>query len=326
MKRAKMKNAPNIDWSNTPSSNIGTSGQSSAPSVNTLRARVNSMTGNQITLPVAGRDVVFTLKTIPATMVEKSTMVWLGNERDQEFLTENALSDIIPTFKTTGQQTPAFGRNVSGIIEIADGSRRRKAAIFTEREYRVLDGDLDDEQMQWLSTIGNDYRPTSAFERGQRYSRLLSTKFNENISQLAISENISRKVITRCVSTAKLPREIIALFSHPGELSARSGESLYKSYLIDADAMFSFASHLSNRQKNQEKFSTDEIIRLLTDVVIPPKKQNVLEKKFTPGARATYRGNKFTLTLDTSKIPESIIHQIESLLEIHSKNDIKSDE
>ena len=35
---------------------------------------------------------------------------------------------LIPSFLLTGQQTPAFGRRVSGIIEIADGSRRRKAA------------------------------------------------------------------------------------------------------------------------------------------------------------------------------------------------------
>jgi ParB family chromosome partitioning protein len=37
------------------------------------------------------------------------------------------------------------------VIEIADGSRRRKAAILTESDYRVLVGELDDEQMAALS-------------------------------------------------------------------------------------------------------------------------------------------------------------------------------
>ncbi|MCV5433643.1 ParB/RepB/Spo0J family partition protein, partial [Escherichia coli] len=92
------------------------------------------------------------------------------NERDQELLTEDALDDLIPSFLLTGQQTPAFGRRVSGVIEIADGSRRRKAAALTESDYRVLVGELDDEQMAALSRLGNDYRPTSAYERGQRYA------------------------------------------------------------------------------------------------------------------------------------------------------------
>nr|WP_237387345.1 ParB/RepB/Spo0J family plasmid partition protein [Xenorhabdus sp. Sc-CR9] len=316
-----MKNAPNIDWNNIPSSNIGTSAQSSAPSVNNLRTRVSAMTGNQITLPVMGQNVLFTLKTISASMVDKSTMVWSGNERDQDFLNENALSDIIPTFKTVGQQNPAFGRDISGVIEVADGSRRRKAAILTGRDYIVLVGDLDDNQMEWLSNVGNDYRPTSAFERGRRYERLLP-KFDGSISQLALAENISRKIITRCISTAKIPREIIALFSHPGELSARSGDSLYKSYQIDNELMLSVTGELTEKQKNGEIFSADEIIRLLSNAVIKHKKQDIdaIERVFNPGARAIYRGNQFTLTIDKTKIPDSIIQQIEKLLENSNKN------
>lgn len=72
-------------------------------------------------------------------------------------LTEDALDDLIPSFLLSGQQTPAFGRRVSGVIEVADGSRRRKAAILTSSDYRILVGDLDDEQMMalsaWVMTI-----------------------------------------------------------------------------------------------------------------------------------------------------------------------------
>ncbi len=142
-----------------------------APMVDSLIARVGAMArGNAITLPVCGRDVKFTLEVLRGDSVEKSSRVWSGNERDQELLTEDALDDLIPSFLLTGQQTPAFGRRVSGVIEIADGSRRRKAAALTESDYRVLVGELDDEQMAALSRLGNDYRPTSAYERGQRYA------------------------------------------------------------------------------------------------------------------------------------------------------------
>lgn len=126
-------------------------------------------------------------------LVESASRVWSGNERDQELLTEDALDDLIPSFLLTGQQTPAFGRRVSDVIEIADGSRRRKAAILTESDYRILVGELDDEQMAALSRLGNDYRPTSAYERGLRYTSRLQNEFAGNISALADAENISRK-------------------------------------------------------------------------------------------------------------------------------------
>lgn len=80
----------------------------------------------------------------------------------------------VPSFLTSGQQNPAFARKTAGIIEVADGSRRRKTAIITGCDYRVLVGDLDDEQMQWLSQVGNDYRPTSAYERGKNTSAVLT--------------------------------------------------------------------------------------------------------------------------------------------------------
>ncbi|WP_141023534.1 ParB/RepB/Spo0J family partition protein, partial [Escherichia coli] len=91
---------------------------------------------------------------------------------------------LIPSFLLTGQQPPAFGRRVSGVIEIADGSRRRKAAALTESDYRVLLGELDDEQMAALSRLGNDYRPTSAYERGQSYASRFQNEFYGHISTL----------------------------------------------------------------------------------------------------------------------------------------------
>lgn len=104
-------------------------------------------------------------------------------------------------------------------------------AIFTSTEYRILVGALDDEQMDALCKLGNDYRPTSAYERGTRYSQRLEKEFNGNISALADAENISRKVITRCINTSRLPRDVIALFSHPGELPQGLAKVYRKSFL-----------------------------------------------------------------------------------------------
>ena len=327
MKRTQMKNAPNLPKidgrSDVPATH--TSLQNSTPAspiVGDLSRRLQGMKGNHITLPVCGRDVVFTLETVIPGMVEKTTMVWAGNERDQSLLTESALDDLIPSFLTSGQQNPAFGRKISGVIEVADGSRRRQTAIITNSEYRVLVGELDNEQMAWLSQIGNDYRPTSAYERGKRYARRLENEFEGNVSRLAEVEGVDRKIITRCVNTASLPREIICLFSHPGELSARAGEALAKQYVAHEDVMFSFAQHLAGRKQKGEILGSEEVLQLLHDVVGKPNKPVAKERIFSKGAVAKYQGNTVLLKLDQSKLPSGLIAKIEDLIE---KNIAKAD-
>ncbi|EKC6562563.1 ParB/RepB/Spo0J family plasmid partition protein [Salmonella enterica] len=323
MKRAPvMKNAPKINFDSAPKATItAADNKPTAPAVANLSERVRNMVGNHVTLPVCGRDVTFTLETVAAEMVERATMVWSGNERDQALLTQAALDDLIPSFLTSGQQNPAFGRKISGIIEVADGSRRRQTAIYTHSEYRILVGDLDDEQMAWLSTIGNNYRQTSAYERGKRYARRLKNEFGDNVSKLAEAENISRKIIMRCIKTAELPREIIALFSNPNELSARAGESLAKVYKGNEDAVLAFAQHLAKRQKGGESFETDEVLKQLHDVAEKPTKPATRERLFGKGIKAKYKGDSVSFQLNN--VSPVVIQKIETLLKEYQEEQQK---
>ncbi|MDH1612417.1 ParB/RepB/Spo0J family plasmid partition protein [Klebsiella aerogenes] len=315
MKRAPV--IPKHTMKTTPADTVQ-SPAPAAPMVDSLIARVGAMArGNTISLPVCGREVKFTLETLPGKAVEEMSRVWSGNERDQELLTEDALDDLIPSFLLAGQQTPAFGRRVSGIIEVADGSRRRKAAILTSCEYRILVGELDDEQMSALSRLGNDYRPTSAYERGQRYAHRLETEFAGNISALADAENISRKIITRCLNTARLPRSVVALFSHPGELSARAGESLLKAFAGKEELLERQATELHDQKKAGVIFEADELISLLTSVLkkTPTTRENLSSRhQYAPGASALYKGDKVILNLDRSRLPAECIEKIEAIL------------
>ncbi len=316
-----MKRAPVLP-KNTLKENLSETEQSvapAAPMVDSLIARVGAMTrGNSIQLPVCGREVKFILEAISSENIETVSRVWSGNERDQELLTEDALDDLIPSFLLSGQQTPAFGRRVEGIIEIADGSRRRKAAIITSSDYRVLVGELDDEQMMALSRLGNDYRPVSAYERGKRYAHRLETVFNGNVSALAEAENISRKIITRCINTSKLPKSVVALFTHPGELSGRSGEALYKAFLGKEALLLQQTQQLHGQKTAGVIFEPEEVIGLLTDILKekPSSKKGNLSTRhqFVPGATALYKGDKVIFSLDKSRLPVECIEKIESLL------------
>lgn len=313
-----MKRAPVIPRHTANTQAVEDMSAPAAPMVDSLIARVGAMArGNVITLPVCGREVKFTLEVLRGDVVETTSRVWAGNERDQELLTEDALDDLIPSFLLTGQQTPAFGRRVSDFIEIADGSRRRKAAILTERDYRILVGELDDEQMAALSRLGNDYRPTSAYERGQRYANRLQNEFAGNISALADAENISRKIITRCINTARLPKSVVALFSHPGELSARSGEALLKAFADKEDLLKQQTATLHEQKKAGVIFEAEEVISLLTSVLKnSPASRVVLSSRhqFAPGATALYKGDKVVLNLDRSRLPVGCIDKIEAIL------------
>lgn len=313
-----MKRAPVIRKTTVPATPVEMEQAPAAPMVDSLIARVGAMArGNSIVIPVCGRDVKFTLETVPGNVVESTTRVWAGNERDQDLLTEESLDDLIPSFLLTGQQNPAFGRRVEEGIEVADGSRRRKTAILTASDYRILVGDLDDEQMDALCKLGNDYRPTSAYERGKRYATLLSSEFGGNISSLAAAENISRKIITRCINTAKLPKELIALFSHPGELSARAGDALQKSFSEKEDLLQEQIRQLAERKTAGVIFEADEVIQALNNSLKAESVSSTAastRQEIVKGATAIYKGNKVVFQLDRSLLPEHVIEQIETLL------------
>lgn len=182
--------------------------------------------GSKMVHNVAGEDVVFELVKIEANFVENATMAFLSNERDQELLDELAVADLLETFGESGQQVPAFGRRLHGILEVADGSRRRMAAIIAKKPFYSWVANLNDKQMQYLSDIGNVYRSTSAYEKGTRWLRLLKTgETQEKVAELA---GMTRKAMMRYVDTAKLPKPFIAAFNTPNELTARKGEALYR--------------------------------------------------------------------------------------------------
>lgn len=312
-----MKRAPIIPKVVTTPTAKYASETPAAPVVDSLIARVSAMArGNTITLPVCGRDVRFTLETIPGDKIETESKVWVNNERDQTLLTEEALDDLIPSFLVSGQQSPAFGRKVADVIEVADGSRRRMTAMLTACDFRILVGDLDDEQMGSLSKLGNDYRPTSAYERGHRYIKRLNNEFGGNISALSEAENISRKIISRCINTAKLPRELMALFSHPGELSARSGDALSKTFAIHEADLLARVERISQRKAAGEKLDAEEIFNELNGAkaISGATRTQTTKRQYAPGAISRVKGNQFILSLDTSVLPVDIVERVEAIL------------
>lgn len=177
-----------------------------------------------------GRTVTWRLVQIPPSRLKQATLIWSGNERCQEFLTDRALEDITSSLGDNGNSEWGKGRLVNGLHEVADGSRRLMACILKEKPYNLLVGDLTDAEMDWFSDVGNRYNPPSAWEKGQRYARLEkqlgSLRALESYLQDR-GEPVSRRTIARCLTTSQLPKEVMMLFTQPGYLTPVMGSNLY---------------------------------------------------------------------------------------------------
>lgn len=269
--------------------------------------------GNTMTHKVMGQDVNFKLVEVQAAKIEKKTMVWLANERVQELLDAHAVSDLMDSFKEQGQQVPAFGRDFHGLIEIADGSRRRYTALTTNKSFYIWVGDLTNQQMEYLSEIGNQYKETSAYEKGKRFERLLKNATQEVVAE---SWGMSRKNMMKYVNTAKLPEEFIKSFVSPNDLSARKGEALNKLFEPLADErkteIINFCVSWLISEKG--KHSADEIIELFTTKCVGTKQKPTGSPK--KGARvlaenATVHVKNGTATFEIGKISDESLAEIE---------------
>lgn len=305
-----MKNAPSINFNDDKQTTmVNTVNRNTTPSVANLARRAANMTpGNTIILSVLGRDVTLTCTKIEAQYVERKTMVYAKNIRMQEFLDNDSLEDILPTMNKSGQQFPAIGRDTNGVIEIADGSRRRKAAILAQKDYIILVGDLTDAEMTYLSETGNEHQKPSAYEIGKQYQRRLRGEFCDNLTHLADDLKMDRKTVRGYIETASLPIEIIKCFKSPNEISARTGVKLFKLYQKHEEAMMMIAAEYS---KCKKQLSTDELLTKFESVL--PTTEKPKERIFRPGVIAKYKNN--TVTYSLKDVSKETIEEIEKILE-----------
>ena len=307
-----MKHAPKINLNNNELQTTTTMprvNRNTTPTVaNLSRRAANVAPGNTIILSVLGRDVTLTCQKIDAQQVERKTMVYADNIRLQELLDEDSLADILPTMQNSGQQFPGIGREFNGVIEVADGSRRRKAAILAKQDYIILVGDLTDAEMTYLSETGNEHQKPSAYEIGLRYKRRLHREFCDNLTHLADDLGIDRKTVRNYIETASIPIEIIRCFKSPNEISARAGVKLYKLYQQHAESMLMTATEIVKRKT---QLSTDEIFAKFE--AVHPTAEKPTERVFRPGVVAKYKNN--TVTFSLKNVPDDVIQKIEKILE-----------
>ncbi|MBD1571993.1 ParB/RepB/Spo0J family partition protein [Vibrio sp. S17_S38] len=186
-----------------------------------------------IELAIAGKELVaFELMSIPAADIENKTVVFAQNSREQSFLNEHALSDILVTLKERGQQYPAVGRrNKDGKIEVLDGSRRRMSCILAQKDFLIyVADDIEAEHAKFLSDVANTHKPLSLYERGREMQLKLDSGQATDQKSLAQIFQCSEALVSGALKAAALPIEILTTYPNVSDVGRPTIVKLHKLY------------------------------------------------------------------------------------------------
>ncbi|WP_261858791.1 ParB/RepB/Spo0J family partition protein [Photobacterium sanguinicancri] len=186
-----------------------------------------------IELAVAGEDTVaFELIKVNADKVRQQTQVFAENAREQAFLNEHALADILTTLKERGQQYPAVGRWLDdGRIEVLDGSRRRMSCILAEKDFLIyVAKGINSEHAKFLSDVANAHKPLSLYERGKEMQLLLEQGKVDDQKELAKYCQCSEALVSGALKAASLPMELLMAYPSVSELGRPTIVKLHRLY------------------------------------------------------------------------------------------------
>ncbi|MCJ2377594.1 ParB/RepB/Spo0J family partition protein [Vibrio sp. ZSDZ34] len=281
-----------------------------------------------IELAVAGEEMVsFELLRIPAHDIEEKTFVFEENAREQSFLNEHALSDVLATLKEKGQQYPAVGRrNEDGRIEILDGSRRRMSCILSDKEFLVYTADnINAEHAKFLSDVANAHKPLSLYEKGREM--LIKLKSGEADDQKALAKmfQCSEALVSGALKAADLPLELLQAYPNVSDLGRPTIVKLHKQFNeLDEENQLKLVARCQDEDGFVWQTSSAQGVARITKEVTetleswiydlaPPKRTRVTKVDLVKG-RASYTRKGANLALNLKKVDDKLMDEILSYI------------
>ncbi len=283
-----------------------------------------------IQLSVAGEESVeFELIRVPACDVSERTTVFKQNAREQSFLNELALSDILVTLKERGQQYPAVGRWLDDErIEVLDGSRRRMACIHAEQDFLIYVAHrINTKHAKFLSDVANAHKPLSLYERGREMQALLDTQEVADQKELAKVCQCSEALVSGALKAASLPLALLQAYPSVAELGRPTIVKLHRLYFSmtdDEKNEFLKKLHAEIIWKTVDATGVSRITREVTLLIEewantlkpkPPSLQPALHDLIQ--GRATYRRKGENLTINLKKITDEDMNVLFTFLTQH---------
>ncbi len=281
-----------------------------------------------IELAVAGEEMVsFELLRIPAHDIEDKTFVFEENAREQSFLNEHALSDVLATLKEKGQQYPAVGRrNSDGRIEILDGSRRRMSCILSDKEFLVYTADnINAEHAKFLSDVANAHKPLSLYEKGREMLIKLQSGEAEDQKALAKMFQCSEALVSGALKAADLPLELLQAYPNVSDLGRPTIVKLHKQFNeLDEQNQGKLVARCQDEDGFVWQLSSAQGVARITKEVTetleswihdlaPPKRTKVTKVDLIKG-RASYTRKGTNLAVNLKKVDDKLMDEILSFL------------
>ncbi|CAH0535817.1 hypothetical protein VST7929_03291 [Vibrio stylophorae] len=223
-----------------------------------------------IELAVAGEQTVqFELVKIQAADVAQKTCVFAQNAREQSFLNEHALADILSTLKKSGQQFPAVGRwTDDGKIEVLDGSRRRMACILAAQDFLVYVGkNISLKHAKFLSDVANAHKPLSLYERGKEMQAMLASGEVVDQKELAKVCQCSEALVSGALKAATLPRELLQAYPSVSEIGRPTVVKLHRQFFaLDAEQQQALLGKLESSNELWQHVDAQGLSRITKEV------------------------------------------------------------
>lgn len=256
--------------------------------------------------------------------------MWASHNRAYDLLTEDNCRDLIDGIRAQGRQEfPAIVRATGDVdvpYEVICGARRHfaitwlRANNYKQFRYLVEVRDLTDEEAFRLADIENrDREDISDLERARDYAGALERYYGGRQKDMAARLEVSDVWLSRYLSLARLPEEIVAAF--PSIRDVREGHArALKPHLgreTDRAALIAEARTIGQEGRGLDPAA---VVRRLKAAVVPRKSRNVAEKVYRrcrqeSGVTLRRRGRLFALEFEATMSREGLEAAFEKYLE-----------
>ena len=192
--------------------------------------------------------------------------MWARHNRDYALLTEENCRDLIDGIKEQGQQEfPAIVRRLTDEeyeFEVICGARRHfamtwlRANNYPQFRYLIEVRDLTDEEAFRLADIENrDREDISDYERAVDYAEAIRLYYGGAQKAMAERLEVSPPWLSRYLTLAKMPEEILNAFASKRDIRERHARALKPMLNIpdQAEAILTEAKYLAQTQVKAAK-------------------------------------------------------------------------
>lgn len=177
------------------------------------------------TMPVTKLEVRMRREYVDPGLIDVSP----ENQRQQDLLNRQAVSDIYPDIEANEQQEAGLLRpKAGGRFELIAGSRRLWCVTDLGRDYLAEIGDIPDADVRALSRVENAQKEISAYEKAVSYLRDIQSGRVKDWAHLAIMEGLSKPAVSRYKALAEMSPVILRAFSQANDMTTTQGVAIKK--------------------------------------------------------------------------------------------------